>query len=147
MSSVHTVIRQAIKHAIEQGETQLSIAKKCGLSPANIYKYMNGDPEPKRRTLERFATGLNIPLHELGLSEGSSPKHARPNITHRLHGLMSTIDALSTSEINAIERLSISLLHRHHSQSGTAENTIVKAIMSMIAELPDHREKGARAAT
>lgn len=73
MKDAQRLIKQAIQGQLDAGKTQLEVAHDCEISPATIYKYLNGNPRPDVSTLKKFSRGLNIPIEALLVADGAPP--------------------------------------------------------------------------
>lgn len=55
------------KFRIEKGFTQKQLGERCGINEANIRKYELGYQNPKKETLQKIATALNVSVLDLGV--------------------------------------------------------------------------------
>ena len=53
------------KYRLEKGLTQKELAERCGLFDSAIRRYESGRQNPKKETLEKIATALEIPVTQL----------------------------------------------------------------------------------
>lgn len=62
----HYGIRTIIRHLRKtKGITQADLAKSAGVKQPNLSRIENGLCEPRRGTLEKLATALQVPITEL----------------------------------------------------------------------------------
>lgn len=55
------------KFRLEKGLTQKQLGEKCGINEANIRKYELGSQNPKKETLQKIATALDVSVLDLGV--------------------------------------------------------------------------------
>jgi len=47
------------------GISDAEVARRVGMSPPNIWQYLNGDRRPGLDVLDRFAEAVDLPTHQL----------------------------------------------------------------------------------
>ena len=56
------VMQQIVEARLEEGLSQVELAKRCGMKPANLCRLENGNGNPSIATLDRIAQGLGRKL-------------------------------------------------------------------------------------
>ena len=75
-----TKLKEFVKAQLAQGLTQVALAKKLGVSPGAIYKWLNTDTVPDIATLKKIADNSGLKLLDL-LGDDNSRKSELLSLT------------------------------------------------------------------
>lgn len=76
-------IREFVKKRVAEGEKQVSIAKKTGVSQGTIYKLLYTDTKPTMDIIMKIAHGYDIPFDNFIVSEKQTTYSAQSNLNDK----------------------------------------------------------------
>lgn len=102
------------KYRLEKGLTQKELAQKCGMFDSAIRRYELGTQNPKKETIERIATALEIPSTALLLPDAPTKEMIETAISNAVAGVGKSSASVSTSSSavdidKIVDRVSTSL--------------------------------------
>jgi len=67
-------IRHLIQRHLDNGISQIEIARRCRISQGTVYRYLHLEQEPRLEIVMKFADGLQIPIEDILGQETRLPR-------------------------------------------------------------------------